>query len=377
MKSKEYDTKRNELIKSFDNFSIKDDEGLTAQFNIVSASLSNFLPGIPFTSHLEIYKNILLHKKLSIFEQQSYDVLDYLTIENDGNAISVFLKKQPCIICTFHTGSYRVINLLLTKYNIPFSLAIGKEIGESEGHLFSSIFNKLADTSSPEQFKIINAENPKAGLQMLRELKHGRTLVLYIDGNSGAGIDTVENENSCLVNFMEQQIYARKGIAFLSFVANVPILTAASYRASWDDIRLRFFDPILPSCSPDRESFAIEGTQSLYDLVSPVIKSYPEQWEGWLYIHKTAKVKDDAVSTTLIDNHLSAKDSLCFNSSQFGIFKVSSTTFLFRKRAYLFYEIDNEVYKQLIECIARPLRKEDFEERLFDQLYSHGVLMKL
>ena len=50
------------------------------------------------------------------------------------------------------------------------------------------------------------------------------------------------------------------------------------------------FDPIVPDSNKERNVFAEETTQQIYDLAAPLIKAYPEQWEGWLYIHKVANI---------------------------------------------------------------------------------------
>lgn len=374
----EYIESRNSLINDFETkFSLSDYEGLNGQFNMVSASLSNFVPGIHFSSHKDIYKKILLHRKLSILEQSSYQILDFIRTENFSAETIGLLKTNPAIICTFHTGSYRVINLLLAKYKVPFTLVIGKEITEKEGELFSSLFNDLPGNVDGNNLKIINAENTKAGLQMLRELKQGKTLVLYIDGNTGAGTTTVENENNCLINFMHQQIFARKGITFLAHVANVPILTVASYRKSWEEIHLHFFDPIYPDKTKDRNEFARETTQRIYNLVTPIIKSHPEQWEGWLYIHKVANVIRPNDFNTRPNSNLSPSEIIGFNSRLFGIFKLNDTPFLLKKSTYTFYEIDHKLYDLLTKGIENPVRKGCFEKVIFQQLYEQGVLVNL
>jgi hypothetical protein len=376
MTIKEYKSKRDALIMSFNNFKIESDEKLVGQFNLVSASLHNFIPDVPFSAHLNIYKNILLHKKLSILEQQAFSLLDNLKIESDIPDVYQFLKSRPTVICTFHIGSYRLINLLLTKYGVPFSLVIGKDIGAIEGSNFSSLFRSFCGSTSFNGFSIIDAEDSRSGLKMLKELKQGRTLVLYIDGNSGAGAETTENENSCLIQFMQQQLHARKGISALSFIANVPIVTAVSYRVAWDDVRLRFFEPILPDKMMDRETFAIETTQRIYDMAVPIIRANPEQWEGWLYIHHVARIKSIRLSENISETEFDSEQLLLFNSDQFGIFKAGNIAFLLRKNGYFFYEIDSATYTKLIGCVERPARRGDFGDSLFKQLYINGVLSR-
>jgi lauroyl/myristoyl acyltransferase len=377
MNHPEYTKSRDLLINAFENeFQFRGNEVLNCQFHLVSASLSNFVPSIPFSSHEKIYKRILLHKKLSILEQGAYHVLDLVETENLGKEMISLMKNKGGIICTFHTGSYRVINLLLARHQIPFTLVIGKDIAAKEGEMFSSLFNHLPGNNENSNFEIINAEDPKAGLQMLRELKQGRTLVLYIDGNTGGGTNTMENENRCAVNFLNQQLFARKGISFLAHVANVPIVSVVSWRPSWEAIRLRFFDPVFPDTNKERDAFARETTQQIYDLATPIIQSYPEQWEGWLYLHKTANVINP-VNINQTENQVQKKGSLQFNTNLFGVLMVNGTAFLLNKNTYSFYEIDQRLYQVLTECVHQPVKRERFENNLFMRLYEQGVLLYL
>lgn len=105
-----YNASRNVILNHFSQgLPNREDEAVNAQFNMTSASLLNYLPSISFNQHEEIFKSILLYKKLSIVEQSAYDALDMVETENLNRDTLNVLKNKPSIICTFHTGSYRII----------------------------------------------------------------------------------------------------------------------------------------------------------------------------------------------------------------------------------------------------------------------------
>ena len=106
---------------------------------------------------------------------------------------------------------------------------------------------------------------------MLRELKNGKSLLLYIDGNTGSGSNTMNNHNHLVVDFFSGKIFARKGIALLAHIAHSPIITVASYRKFVDDIRLRFFDPIYADTKQERSAFTKTTTQKIYIMVSIIL----------------------------------------------------------------------------------------------------------
>ena len=196
---------------------------------------------------------------------------------------------------------------------------------------------------------------------------------MYIDGNTGAGTATTKNDNRCIINFLHQQIFARKGIAYLAHAAKVPIITAASYRPSWKDIRLAFYEPILPDASIDKTVFAEQATQQIYNLVAPLIGQYPEQWEGWLYIHKFAKVTQQTCVNKSKQNN-GTTEKIGFDSFRFGIFKLNGLPFLLNKNTYAFYEINNQLYNFLTACTRHPVKRESVNSELFNKLYEQGVI---
>ena len=342
---------------------------MIAKFNIVSACLSNYLPNIPEEEHTQIFKNIFIHQKLSMFEQSFYELPDYVAYENLNAQIWNLLKKRTSIICTFHTGSYRLINLFLAKNKIPYSLVVSKDVIANQGSSFKEMFNELNKSeNNQETLKLIDAESPNSLLQMIRDLKNGRNLVIYIDGNSGSGNETINNNNNCVINFLNKKIYARQGIGFLAHTMHVPILTVASYRQS--------LNPIFSDIEQDRDTFIKSTTQNIYNLIAPIIKKYPEQWEAWLYLHKVADTTEnifDIISESTILPE--GNDRFRFNSSCFGIFKIIKDSFLFKKSNYKSYRISDSVYDVLNMSLTEPIVRNQIFIAEFAELYKSKVLV--
>lgn len=371
----EYIIRRNEIINSFDKKAkIWQGDLMAAQFNIASASLSNYLPQISFSEHGNIFKNIFLHQQLSMFEQSFYDLPDYVVYENLNRDVRRLLEKGGSIICTFHTGAYRLINLFLAKHKLPFTLVLSKEAMETQGRDFEKMFAEInkGDTGRAD-LKLIDAESPSSALNMIKDIKKGRNLVIYIDGNTGAGNETNSNQNNCVIDFLNQKIFARQGVGYLAHTLQVPVLTVVSYRKSFSDIRLRFFDPIFSDVQKDKAAAAAKITQHIYDLAAPIIKEYPDQWDAWLYLHKVSNVMiRPAEMVTALP---SPEDKLIFNSSSFGIFKVIQNSFLFKKCNYKSYKISSEVYTELSKCSTGPVERRKINIPEFSELYENKVLI--
>ncbi len=373
-----YMDERSKIINSFSHkLNIWGNDFLSGKFNLVSAGLKNYLPQIDYELHEEIFKDILLHQRLSNLEQSHQEVLDHVKFEGLSDETSGLLKKGGAVICTFHTGSYRIINQVFVKNKIPFTLVMAKSVMDAESEQLTHLYRQLSGNEDTSSFAIMDAESPSSGLQMLRELKKGRNLVLYIDGNTGAGSNDIDKNNLCDIRFLHQRIFARKGIAFLAHIAKSPIITIACYRKSMDDIRLRFFDTIYSGADQDREAFARNTTQKIYDFVAPVIQEFPGQWEAWMYLHKVANIvhADDPVSKPIAKTNISKNARVRLNSKEFGVFKVLDDFYLFKKSSYTSFPIDKDLYGFLHSAILKPIMKREIGGAIFQQLYDNSVFI--
>ncbi len=375
MNTSEYITRRNTIIENVhQQLNIWEDAHRLVSFNLTSANLLHYLPGIDYSRHETLFREILLHQQLSALEQFFHPITQYATCENLSPQCWQMIREKPVIFCTFHTGSYRLINLMLMKHQVPYSLAIAGDILEQQGNSYLRIFDELYDGYIYPDFHLINAEQPYAALQMLRDLKKGRSLLLYLDGNTGSGSFTTENENCCIVSFLHQSLFARKGIAYLSHSANVPIVPVICYRKSLDDIRLRFFDPLYPDTQQSRHQFAETTTQLLYQLFETVLQQYPGQWEAWLYLHKTAHLHRQPAG-----NNQSAisgsQNGFSLNQNKYGLFKIGLQNFLFNKCNYESQLINDNLYKLLYEASHSLIHRQAFSYSQFRRLLQDGVLL--
>ena len=215
--------------------SFNDDSDLGLKFDIFSASLKNYLPSIPYSSHKSIFREVIKNQKLSIFEQSYFDLIDKCEIIGYKKEIETIISNSPCIICTYHTGSYRLINHFLVKNKTNFTLVIANKVKNKYGSVFSNLFETMTLDTKSGTFDLLDAEDPASGLKMYKALKAGRSLLLYIDGNTGS---SDKNKNICDINFLSQRIYARKGIGYLSYLANVPIIPVICKRGDQNRIIL-------------------------------------------------------------------------------------------------------------------------------------------
>ena len=177
MKSISYKNELNRLNQECHNLNIFKNERMERQFHIVSASLLHYLPGIAFEKHVDIFKNILLNQSLSILDQDKLHLLEDTAINGLSSDKLERLRAGGNIICTFHLGSYRLLNLFLAANNIPFTLVVSKAVIDGQQDSFETGYSKITG-GGDDCFKMIAAEGAGALMQMCRELKNGKNLVI-------------------------------------------------------------------------------------------------------------------------------------------------------------------------------------------------------
>ncbi|BAV05891.1 hypothetical protein FLA_1903 [Filimonas lacunae] len=352
------------------------DDTLNRTFNFVSANLLNFLPEIEADAHEQFFKDLLYHQKLSALDSNHPALVQALQLEGEFQQAMQLMQQGPCIICTFHMGSNRLLNHFLAYHQVPFAIVMANHIASGEGDGFQEMFAGVYQQQGGESLTLIEAQKPDAALKMLRELKKGKSLLVYIDGNTGAGDDSFRNENRCKIDFLGGSIYARSGVCYLAHLANVPVVTAVCYRQATNDIRLRFGSPVYPDIQQNRRAYATAATQAIYNFFTPLLKRYPEQWECWMYLHRNVDCNSMVAVDSAPQPGQPATGSFQLNKSRFGFFNIGEELYLFNKKTYTSYRVNHDIYQLLYTSFSKPVHSETVNTRVFEQLYANRVFVQ-
>lgn len=341
-----YIRKRNELIHHIEKMDVVTDNNLLSHLTLTSANYRKFMPWLPFDHHLDYFKHIVLHQQLSALEQKYPDALAFLSVEGLSQESSRLLHEKPSIICTFHSGSYRLLNTFLMDRQIPYALVASGTILQKQKDSYQQTFDRLHRSYLYHNFTLIEAESPSSALQMLRALKEGKSLLIYIDGNTGVQPD---HSKSHLANFLEGKIFTKSGVPVIAHIAGVPIINAISYRKSIDEPVLRFFDPIFPFAN--RQTFSELALQQIYDNFSSLLKQYPDQWEAWMYLHRSLPPAKDRNTSFIPTDQLLA--FVLTDKERFGLINTEKNRLLFDKDSYLSYPVDEFLYLDLFRTLFK------------------------
>jgi hypothetical protein len=317
------------------------------------------------------YEKHLFYRELSV-------VYQYDGGAEHVNAINGQLVDFPAIYVSYHIGSYKNVNHLLWLNNTNFCLPISSPVYNSQLKDYMGIYRNVVDKSfSKSDFHVVDAESASSLIQLIRYVKQGFSLMLYLDGNSGIGGMARNDEKLVKVDLFGKTILSRKGIGFLSHYLKIPVIPIVSYFNQDLQISFDILHPIYPDLSKEREISSQETTQILWKVLESYLSKYPEQWEGWLYLDtfrlsEELNVLDEAISEVSPIIH--------FNSSRYDFYKTTNC-FLFDKRTIKSYKLQEVVFKFLaaLKNHKDGIKKEElislFPANLFNQLIQTRILI--
>lgn len=357
-----------ECIEAFNRVDMRREEGYCLRSGLFSANLTNFLPAVPETSHEALYSNLLRNLALEKFDHRLMHLSDVSDLEGDLSLIGN--PKKPFIFCTFHIGSYRLIANVLLRKGYDFSLLVRQGVFESQRDDFKKYHDAMHGTfKTSSKVNILNAEDPRVLLQMTRELQAGRSLLVYIDGDTGSG-----EEHKTAVDLLNQQIKVRKGVPYASFLSGVPILPIVQYRKNNLQNVLRIGKPISAKNDESREAFCQRSLGAIYKYFGQYIEKYPDQWEGWTYIHNAMVIKPEHSNVNATYNLNKKRTTYRFNQSRYRIFELESNFLLFDRAAYETFEITADMKTYLsAPQVKNPIKT--LGEGIFGELVTRSILI--
>ncbi|WP_353101568.1 hypothetical protein [Myroides odoratus] len=250
--------------------------------------------------NLSFYIDVRANSILADYEFNNYDkITKYINIES-----LIKLDNTPKIYCSFHYASYKLINSILNINNIDYCVVANKSIIEGSDRYISLHSTMKQKHKLSNSFSMINANSNSSLIQMIRCLKKGKSLLIYIDG--GNGLQGLDYSNDKVINleFLNKSIYSRVGIEFLSKHLNVPIIPVVSTRDE-NFINVEFYESINPiTCSQHGEI-----TKKIWDIFKPIVEKKPSLWEGNLYAnHFRSDIKKEEVGVNKNQNYRFNKD---------------------------------------------------------------------
>lgn len=325
-------------------------------FSFVSANLSNFLPDIPQCEHEDFYIDLMQHRSLAVFHSDLTALVSRVKATGDLEFMQK-IRTQPFIFCNYHLGSYRALLGFLVKEGVDFALLLDDRTYTEQGEKINESIRSLMEAAGRSiTFSMFNVEDASSMMRIGQWLHSGRSLVAYLDGNTGmGGIYSQAKDVFLRFDFMGMPMKNRKGIALLSYFTKVPVIPSISYFVNKQDAPLlEFYPAVSPGAFTNKDVYILNTTLHLYGILEEKLRQYPSQWEPWLYIHKfldtdELKKRRAQFARPHISRYRPDMD-MEFNREQYAIFRMAEVPYLFNRMLYTAHQVSDDVYTILEKC---------------------------
>ncbi|MCK8492467.1 hypothetical protein M0L20_11440 [Spirosoma sp. RP8] len=326
----------------FQQIDLHKERGYLMKFTTFSANVENIMPFIPRSEHETLFQELLLQQVFTTFDHQCLTAGDL--VKTSGAQELLTKLDSPRIYCTYHLGSYRILTSLLFRRGVDCVLLLGSNANRHQGEgMIEHAEGLRKKYNLTNIFRIVEANSPSAGLTVLRELKAGRSLIVYVDGSPETAPEPGEEDKFISVPLGDRRVLTRKGVAYLSHATGVPIVPVVCYRQP--DLRnvVHCLDPIRPIRHSDRDMYCQEAMTQLYKAFWPYLKRYPAQWEGWTYINSFLEPEEPKRTE---QGRWPARPR--FNQDRYTLCDLEKAPILFDRRLYQTYEITEDLRDLLL-----------------------------
>jgi len=316
-------------------------------------------------------KNVRYFQMLAATDQYYPFLVNQLKLTGFEKVSDIFSKQKAAVYCTFHIGSYRMTNQFLIANKIPFCLVVDQNFISTQGEAGKQRLEEMQVELTGERFfevELLNAEHRTTGLEVIRRIKKGISVLFYIDGNTGVNQFSNDPAKMVQVPFFNQTINARKGISYISYKAQVPVVPIYSLRHDWLKTEMIFTDPIYPTPGQAADDYCLDTTKKLFNILESAVTTYPEQWEGWYYVHKFLSQSPAEVQHEV--------PSLLFNKSLYQILQLGDKIFLYNKENQEANEISTS-FKSVLNYLSDHKHKKNSDLVIDDMTIRTEALNEL
>jgi len=322
--------------KKWDNFELKN-------YHFLSANLSKCLPEIPQENHKSIYHNILSYRALQGIDTHFYSNFGGV---KGADIVSKKIKEGnlPGIFVSFHLGSFRSALAFLVQANLDVVLIVDPLPYKLQKDEIINQYTKIKSYfKSTSDLIIFPADRKDLAIQILLKTKKNYSVLAFVDGNTGMNGD-FNQKSSVKIDFLGQKVFFRKGLAMLSYYTKCPLIPMVSYYDEEDKPHWEIKDYIYPDSGMEAHEYGDKATKEIFKILENALKVYPDQWEGWMYLHKFLLMEKKEENKTI--TYQQDIDALEVNPN-IGLFAYEDRYYVINKDTYVIIEVGKEIFMKL------------------------------
>jgi len=326
------------------------------EYALFCANLNFFLPEVYKNSNtIDLFKDYMYYAWISTLEQYNHKYLNNTIITN--NSKINFNQQNPIIFCSFHYGSFRLLNSYLYEQGHKIVIIVADDVfNKQEKDLIDNVIPMLKGTENFD-FIILNVTKRSSIFKLKGLINKGYHMTVYLDGNTGIKDNNQSFEKGFMpISFLNKTVYVRNGIGKLAALLKATIVPTITHRDKKENNHLTFYKAIKISDFESKQEFSLKSIEIVYNIFERELIHDPMQWGTWIYIHKWFK-RGYTTSFNHIDNIQNV-----FNIDRYVFFKLGTSNFLFDLIDYKSYPIKNNLYKSITKGKLNELNSDVYNE---------------
>ncbi|HEV8255234.1 MAG TPA: hypothetical protein VGQ78_10775 [Vicinamibacteria bacterium] len=275
-------------------------------------------------------------------------------------------RGRGLFVVSFHVGPYRFIPLELAQLGFEVEVVVDQKGMDRETlmHRVAVALRRHASAEAQSQWghwradvidrlHVINAETADVALQIVRALRQGRVVMVYLDGNTGAGQRKAEHVRE--VPFFDTRIQVRAGVGEIAATVKAPIVLALARRSWVRRHQCRFGASIAPSAGEGRAAFADRVLRELIGGLERRLAAHPGDWEEWHHLHRMQDPPAAEAPAVPDVEGAGAPSRLWVDSYRAFAFSAAQSHYVFEPERRRFVSVD-DVTARIVRALYRPRR---------------------
>jgi lauroyl/myristoyl acyltransferase len=270
-------------------------------------------------------------------------------------------QGRGAIVVSGHVGPYRFIPLELANLGYRVEIVVDRrglerEIGvkEKQGDLGQRLVDAVGRVGywrldMVERISVINAEAPDVALRMVKALRAGHVLVVYVDGNTGAGARKAEHVER--VPFLGAHVFVRQGIGEIAKLTGAAVVPAFTWRRPLRHV-CRFHPAVAARPGESRGEFSRRVLGEVMALFEARLKPAPGEWEEWHHFHRMRDGEASPVVSAPAPDRLPVAPWAVDTYRAFGV-SDGANHLVFEPERQRFVKV-SKLGLDLVQAMARP-----------------------
>ncbi|WP_407483255.1 hypothetical protein [Elizabethkingia meningoseptica] len=310
----------------------------------------------------------LFSELINIPEQENHVIKNF-----DWNTEINISQPSQCIYVTMHLGPYKTIIASIISNAINLCIPVTEYIYINKKGEYMKGIESIKEKVNGN-ISIVNIETREGLSQLIKNIRNGYSVLLYLDGNSGFGGMERDDDKLIKITFFKQTIYVRKGAYKLAHLLKLSIIPVVSFFNTQGTPQIEYLNDWKTDIINQSE---VDVMQQLWEIYEKYISLYKGQWEAWTYANIYSREQDISKNKKQNKN-ISNTNLLIFNSQRFDFIIDNDKYFIYDLLKNIKYKVPKTLFDFFNKINKEKiiLTKTAFFEIIKKENLAHDILEK-